>query len=106
MRTVVVQGGWRVWAMLIVGGALLLAVGLVASLFLLGAAVIGALVLVSYRALYALGLVGRRPSMDTPTAAGETVIDGDFHVVNRPVRQLPVPHDHHRDEPRDSALNR
>ena len=98
MRTVVVQGGWRVWAVLIVGGALLLAVGLIASLFLLGAAVVGALMLLSYRALHALGLAGRRSGHETPASPSDGIVDADFQVVGQ--RMLPERLESHEPEPR------
>lgn len=92
MRTVVVQGGWRVWAALIVGGAVLLALTLTVGVLLLGVIAIGAVLVLGQRLLQAIGLGGKRPSMDTTTtAAGDTVIDGDFHVISRPVEQLPAP---------------
>jgi hypothetical protein len=98
MRTVVVQGGWRVWAMLIVGGALLLAVGLIASLFLLGAAVVGALALLGYRALYALGLAGRKAGRETPASPSDGIVDADFQVVGQ--RMLPEHLESHAPETR------
>lgn len=91
MRTVVVQGGWRVWALIIVGGAVLIALTLTVGVLLLGALVIGAALLAGQRLMQMVGLGGKRSSMDTPTTAGDTVIDGEFHVVSRPVEQLPAP---------------
>jgi hypothetical protein len=99
MRTVVVQGGWRVWLALIVGGAVLLALTLTIGVLLLGVIAIGGALLLGQRLLQAVGLGGKRTPMDTPAAGSDTVIDGEFHVVSRDVtiRQLPAPRDHSRE---------
>lgn len=93
MRTVIVQGGWRVWALLIVGGAVMLVLTMTVGVLLLGVIAIGGALLLGQRLLQAIGLGGRRAPMNPPTAPGETVIDGEFHVVSREttVRQLPAP---------------
>ena len=93
MRTVVVQGGWRVWALLIVGGAVLIALTLTVGVLLLGALAVGAVLLLGQRLLHAIGLGGRRTPVSSAAEAGDGVIDGEFHVVSHQttVRQLPAP---------------
>ena len=87
MRTVVIQGGWRMWALLILGGALVLALGLVAVVVLLGLLAVGAVALLGHRLLQALGLVSRRPMAEavrrSPMDGSDGIVDADFQVVGR-----------------------
>ncbi len=83
MRPVVVQGGWRMWALLIGGGAVLLVLGLTVGLLLLGLLAVAGVLLLAQRALQAIGLGGRRASVHAATAPDDGVIDGEFHVVSR-----------------------
>ena len=97
MRTIVVQGGWRAWALLIVGGALLLVLGVLFGVVVLGLLAVVTVVVLAERALRALGLGGRRPV--TPSSAtrrepgGASVIEGEYQVVPRPLdeRRIPEP---------------
>jgi hypothetical protein len=84
MRTVVVQGGWQMWALLIIGGALLLMLGLVAGLVLLGLLAVAGLLLLGQRALQALGLVRPPARVTSPSSSPDGVIDGEFRVVGQP----------------------
>jgi hypothetical protein len=87
MRTVVIQGGWRMWLLLVLGGTLVLALGLVAGVILLGLLAVGLVVLAGFRVLQALGVVSRRPVGDgvrrssTDSAGG--IVDADFQVVGQ-----------------------
>ena len=97
MRTVVVQGGWRAWALLVVGGMVLLVLGVVFGVLVFGLlAMLTALVL-GERILRALGLGGRRSVQPSSGARGPTgttsVIEGEYQVVQRPVdeRRIPEP---------------
>ena len=83
MRTVVVQGGWRMWALLIVGGVILLVLGLTIGLIMLGVLAIAGVVLLGQRALQAIGLGGRRIQADAPAVPEDGIIDGDFRVISR-----------------------
>ena len=83
MRMVVVQGGWRMWALLIVGGVILLVLGLTIGLIMLGVLTVAGVLLLGQRALQAIGLDGRRIQVDTTAASEDGIIDGDFHVIRR-----------------------
>ena len=83
MRTVVVQGGWRTWALLIVGGVILLVLGLTVGLMLLGVLAVAGVLLLGQRALWAIGLGGQRIQADTTAVSEDDIIDGDFHVIRR-----------------------
>ena len=97
MRTVVVQGGWRAWVLLVVGGMVLLVLGVLFGVLVLGLlAMLTALVL-GERILGAFGLGGRRSVPPSPSPRGETgpasVIEGEYQVVQRPLgeRQISEP---------------
>ena len=83
MRTVVVQGGWRMWVLLIVGGVILLVLSLTVGLMLLGALAVAGVLLLGQRALWAIGLGGRRIRADTTAVFEDGIIDGEFHVIGR-----------------------
>lgn len=87
MRTVVLQGGWRMWLLLILGGALVLALGLVAGVILLGLLAVGVVALLGHRLLQSLGLVSRHTMAEAahrPPAAGpDGTVDADFRVVGQ-----------------------
>ena len=83
MRTVVVQAGWQMWALLIVGGVILLVLGLTVGLMLLGILAVAGILLLGQRALRAIGLGGRRIQADTTAVPENGIIEGDFHVVRR-----------------------
>jgi membrane-bound ClpP family serine protease len=82
MRTVVVQGSWRTWALLIVGGVILLVLGLTVGLMMLGILALAGVVLLGQRALQAIGLGGRRIQTDTTAVPEDRIIDGDFRVIS------------------------
>ena len=92
MRTIVVQGGWRAWALLVVGGGVLLVLGVTFGLFVLGLLVLVSVLVLGQRALQAIGLGGRRtPPKSARSAPGGphsagTVIEGEYQVVTRPER--------------------
>lgn len=95
MRTVVVQGGWRTWALLVVGGAILLVLGVTVGLVMLGVLAVAGLLLLGRRALQTIGL-GKWPiQADTTTAPEAGIIDGEFRVMSRSTtvtsNQLPDP---------------
>ena len=95
MRTVVVQGGWRTWALLVVGAAILLVLGITVGLVMLGVIAVAGLLLLGRRALQTIGL-GKRPiQADTTTAPEAGIIDGEFRVMSRSTtvasNQLPDP---------------
>ena len=83
MRTVVVQGGWRMWALLIVGGVILLVLGLTVGLIMLGVLAVAGVLLLGQRALWAIGLGGWRIQADTTAVSEDGIIDGDVHVIRR-----------------------
>ena len=82
MRMVVVQSGWRMWALLIVGGVILLVLGLAVGLMVLGVLAVAGVLLLGQRALQAIGLGGRRIQADTTAVPEHGIIDGDFHIVS------------------------
>ena len=82
MRVVVVQGGWRMWALLVVGGVILLVLGLTVGLMMLGILAVAVVMLLGQRALQAIGLGGRRIQADTTAATEDGIIDGDFRVIS------------------------
>ena len=96
MRTVVVQGGWRAWALLIVGGTVLLVLGVLFGVLVLGLLAMLTVLVLGERILRALGLGGRR-SIDPTAPRRETgagaVIEGEYQVVQRPIdeRRIPEP---------------
>ena len=85
MQSIIVRGGWRAWALLIVGGAVLLVVGLTVGVIALGVLAVAGVLLLGQRALRSIGLGGKpAPSTAAPgrhDAGG--VIDGEFQVVTR-----------------------
>lgn len=83
MRTIEVQGGWRMWALLIVGGVILLMLGLAVGLMMLGILAVAGVLLLGRRALRAIGLGRRRIQADTTAVPEDGIIEGDFHVVSR-----------------------
>jgi hypothetical protein len=82
VRVVVVQGGWRMWALLIVGGVILLVLVLTVGLMMLGILAVAGVLLLGQRALRAIGLGGRRIHADTTAVPENGIIEGDFHVVS------------------------
>ena len=97
MRTIVVRGGWRAWALLIVGGMLLLVLAVLFGVLVLGLLTMLTALVLGQRILRALGLGGRRPvarSSGTRRAAGPaSVIEGEYRVVQPPndERRIPEP---------------
>lgn len=87
MRTIVVHGGWRAWALLLIGGAALLVLGVTFGLVLLGLLVLASALVLGQRAMQALGLGGRHATPRSATSGSRgagTVIEGEYHVVTRP----------------------
>ena len=86
MQTIIVRGGWRAWALLVVGGALVLVLGLTVGVIALGILAVAGALLLGQRALRAVG-IGEKPSAPSAAAGrpdADSVIDGEFHVVSRP----------------------
>ena len=82
MRTVVVQGGWRMWALLIVGGVTLLVLGLTVGLIMLGVLAVAGVLLLGQRALQAIELGRRRRQADATAVPEGGIIDGEFRVMS------------------------
>jgi len=97
MRTVVVRGGWRAWALLGVAGLVLLVLGLVFGLVLLALLVMATALILGQRVVRAFGLGNRSaaPASSRPTGrdTADAVIEGTYRVVDRPPaeRQLSEP---------------
>ena len=91
----VVQGGWRAWALLVVGGAVMLVLAVLFGVLVLGLLALVTAVVLADRALRALGLGGRRPVTPSSATRGEggpaSVIEGEYRVVQRPVDEPRVP---------------
>ena len=89
MRTVVVQGGWRAWALLIAVGAVLLVLGLVFGLVLLALLLMATALVLGQRVVRALGLGGRQAAPPSSGATGHdtsgAIIEGEYRVVERPL---------------------
>jgi hypothetical protein len=88
MQTIIVRGGWRAWALLILGGALVLVIGLTVGVIALGVLAVAGALLLGQRALRTIGLGPKSTTVTPPGAAtgrpdAGAVIDGDFHVVTR-----------------------
>lgn len=85
MQTMIVRGGWRAWALLIVGGAVLLVVGLTVGVIALGVLAVAGALLLGQRALRTIGLGGKPAPPAAPSAQSDAggVIDGEFQVVTR-----------------------
>ena len=96
MRTIVVRGGWRAWALLIVGGMVLLVLGVLFGVLVLGLLVMATALVLGERILRALGLGGRRPAGPaaprSETGPG-AIIEGEYQIVQRPLdeRRIPEP---------------
>ncbi len=93
MRTVVVRGGWRAWALVIVGGALLLVLGVLFGVLVLGLLVMLTVLMLGARILRALGLGGRRsagPSSTRGASSQGAVIEGEYQVVQRSTDELRI----------------
>ena len=97
MRTIEVRGGWRAWALLVVGSMVLLVLGVLFGVLVLGLLVMATALVLGQRILRALGLGGRRPATPTSATHGGThpysVIEGEYQVVQRPTdeRQIAEP---------------
>ena len=94
MRTVVIQGGWRLWTLLIVGGAVALVLALTVGVLLLGVFAVAAVLFLGQRLMQAIGLGSRPRVTHGTTEPADGVIDGDFQVVSREttvIRELPAP---------------
>jgi hypothetical protein len=85
MQTIIVRGGWRAWALVVVGGALLLVVGLTVGILALGVLAVAGALLLGQRALRTIGLGGKSAPPAAPSAHPDAggVIDGEFQVVTR-----------------------
>jgi Na+-transporting methylmalonyl-CoA/oxaloacetate decarboxylase gamma subunit len=82
MPTVVVQGGWRMWALLIVGGVTLLVLGLTVGLIMLGVLAVAGVLLLGQRALQAIGLDRRRTQAEATAVPADSIIDGEYRVMS------------------------
>ena len=95
MQTIVVRGGWRAWALLIVGGTLLLVLGVLFGVLVLGLLVMATVLVLGGRILRALGLGGRQtvaPSSAPRRDAGPaSIIEGEYQVVQRPLDERTIP---------------
>ena len=94
MRTIVVRGGWRAWALLIVGGAALLVLGVLFGVLVLGLLLMLTVLMLGDRVLRALGLGGRRttgPSAARAASGAGAVIEGEYQVVQRPLEERRIP---------------
>ena len=96
MRTIVVRGGWRAWALLIVGGTVLLVLGALFGVLVLGLLAMLTVLMLGERVVRALGLGGRRsggPSAPHGASGAGAVIEGEYQVVQRPTdeRRIPEP---------------
>ncbi len=87
MRTVVVRGGWRAWALLIVGGMVLLVLGLVFGVVLLALLAMATALILGQRVVRALGLGGQSAAPASSHTTGrdttDAVIEGEYRVVDR-----------------------
>ena len=97
MRTIEMRGGWRAWALLIVGSMVLLVLGVLFGVLVLGLLVMATVLVLGQRILRALGLGGGRPATPASATRGGTgtssVIEGEYQVVQRPTdeRRIPEP---------------